>query len=1422
MRKPMTTSMLIISALILSSYGLGIVDDNGYNTYYEIEVDLEAGSSRNNMMDTNDLYIGSSDNCFFIENRGQADEGCGRYYSMGDPLSVAFGDDWFAYFYNPPGSTNKASSALIKVRFMDASEVNLRPMDATQMTLSYMLGNDESKWLNGISSYRTLIYEDLWDDIDLRFLFSDGQMKYEFIVPPGNDPGNIQLMYEGVDDMMIDPIDKDLCLSNSLLTLKDRRPYAYHLDGGVRSRVPCEFDITQDPVVGFMLGIEEVTRTTIIDPGINFFSFIGGGQYDYGNGLAQDANGDLYLTGWTNSPNFPTTAGVYDRTLDQIDSYIACINGSDGTIRYISFIGGGLDDRATDVVVTGDGNAIILGNTYSKDFPITPGAMNLTSSSQSPDVFITMIDPRGSGPIYSCVIGGNKTDSGLALAVDPSGCTYLTGYTSSDDLPVSGSAFDQERSSGSTDAFVMKISAIGDSIVYCSYLGGTNEENLGEKVGIVVDNASCAYVCGQTSSDDFPTVPGSYDTSFNGVKDIFITKFNENGSALIFSTYLGGSRTDDSNAICLDGNGRVLVTGHTTSQDYPRSSNAFDVIYNGESEALLTILDPNGTTLEVSSYLGGSSAEVGYGITVDEFGNPYICGYTLSHDFPTTNDGFDNTFNGIRDAFVVKMDPNGTDVLASTFIGGSDEDRAREVLVTGSGYVSVIGETHSVDFPTTISAPYTRHSGQADTFVCSFRFDPIQGVAPGPPRNLTGIGGDRAYDIEWRPPSVDGGSPILNYTLYLGPSTSDLTPAQNVSSYPHEFSSTMAIAGRIYYAAVSASNTIGEGPLSNIINVTPFGQPTPPQNLSWESGSVSVNLSWDEPDDIGDLPVLGYWVYRGNTKMTLDRIVVVGPEKLFYVDEGLEIGREYYYKVCAYNARGNGTFTEIIDAIPTGPPGMPRDLEVIAEDGVVTLQWTPPASDGGRPILGYHIYRGATIESITEYESIAVFLSFQDDNVTNGKDYYYTIQPFNANGDGSRSPIVHARPVGKPGPPVVSKIFEGDRRISLNWTPPNDDGGSTIVGYNVYRGEDGTELKLFKRLGNTLSWTDTDVVNGIKYYYRVSAFNNVNEGVLSELVVAKPLGYPGSPRDVGISQEGSQFRLTWTSPMDWGGAESLNYIVMRGTSIDGLEFLVDVSFDQFYIDKDIGHLQRYYYRVLAYNDRGNGTRSESVSLMMVPKLEPPNNLTAYPRNNSILLMWDGLDEGSGTDVDGYLILRGLFSTGLLKVATINVTDTYLDIGLENGIEYFFAIKSFNSYGESPWSNIVNVTPMDIPGPPTQFSGRVQGQRVILTWSRPTEYGSPVLDYKILRWSSTNETVQIFFTDRTEFIDTDIDEGTVYYYRVVARSTVGDGESSREITVEVTTNDEPERLPLAPLLIVIAITVVAIVIFYLKNKKRSND
>ena len=570
---------------------------------------------------------------------------------------------------------------------------------------NYFIGNDPAKWKSNIPTYAKVRYNSVYPGIDLVYYGNQRQLEYDFIVAPKANPSAIQLHLSGATRLKLTP-EGGLTVRTPTGEIAFDKPEIYQEIDGRRQSVQGRFTLLGHHSVGFALGGYNHRAPLVIDPVLVYSTYLGGSAGDSGNALALDASGNTYIAGITNSTDFPVTNGAYqlkNKTGRDGTAFVTKLNPAGTALVYSTYLGGSIYDYASGIAVDNTGNAFVTGYTQSSDFPVTKGAFQTTNlavkSGNGGNSFAAKLNPSGGSLLYSTYLGGSFDDQAAGIATNSSGDAYITGQTLSSDFPVTPGALQttfkgqNEFSAFNSDnvslpnAFVTRLNADGTGLVYSTYLGGSGQLNEldnglpGGSYGdsgsaIAVDESGNAYVAGSAYSTDFPTIKGSFQTAnagaINLANNAFVAKLNPTGSALVYSTYLGGS-------------GELFF---------------FDTINWGEGE--------------------GAN-----GIAIDASGDVYVAGFSYSSDFPVTVDAYQKTNNAVAnlayDAFVSKLNPSGSALLYSTLLGGTGAqgmetqggmffpgsgEYPRNLSVDPSGAVSIAGDTASSDFPTTAGALY--------------------------------------------------------------------------------------------------------------------------------------------------------------------------------------------------------------------------------------------------------------------------------------------------------------------------------------------------------------------------------------------------------------------------------------------------------------------------------------------------------------------------------------------------------------------------------------------------------------------------------------------------------------------------------------------------------------------------------------------
>jgi hypothetical protein len=597
--------------------------------------------------------------------------------------------------------------------------------------VNYFIGKDPTKWRTNVPTYAKVHYRSVYPGIDLIYYGNQRQLEYDFVVTPGANPKIIVLGFQGADGLEIDA-QGDLVLHIAGGTIRQRKPFIYQEIDGARRQIDGAYVLKGANQVGFQVAAYDAGRPLVIDPVLFYSTYLGGsGDEGFNNhGIAVDATGNAYVAGLTRSADFPTTLGAFQPASGGggLDAFVTKLNPTGSGLVYSTYLGGSADDGANGVAIDAAGQAYVTGFTQSPNFPTTPGAFDTTLNGGS-DAFVTKLNAAGNGLVYSTYLGGSGSDdNGQGVTIDALGSAYVTGHTDSTNFPTTPGAFQPAFGGPNIDAFVTKLNPLGTGLVYSTYLGGNAEDNA---FGIAVDSLGNAYVTGVTLSNNFPTTPGAFQTTFTGGgRDAFVTKLNPVGTGLVYSTYLAGSGEDQALDIALNTLGSAYVTGNTASSNFPTTPGAFQAALAGSSDAFVTALNPAGSGLLYSTYLGGSGQDSGLGIALDIPGNAFISGYTTSTNFPTLN-AIQATLAGGFDAFVTKLNLAGTGLVWSTYLGGSGNDFgngiALDALPNPNAYVA--GSTQSADFPTTPGAFQTASAGSSDAFIAKI----VDVVLPPPP-----------------------------------------------------------------------------------------------------------------------------------------------------------------------------------------------------------------------------------------------------------------------------------------------------------------------------------------------------------------------------------------------------------------------------------------------------------------------------------------------------------------------------------------------------------------------------------------------------------------------------------------------------------------------------------------------------------------
>ncbi|MGH9470823.1 MAG: SBBP repeat-containing protein [Terriglobia bacterium] len=586
-----------------------------------------------------------------------------------------------------------------------------------QQKTNYFIGSHPQRWHTGIPNYREVRYRNAYPGIDVLYYGNPRRLEYDFKVTAGADPSLIRLGFRTARGAaaLHEDARGNLLASYQGSVLNLMRPRAYQdirTKGAVRRRrIPSRYVIVSRGVARLALGAYDRSKPLMIDPVLVYSTYLGGSGGDTANALAVDGSGDVFVTGGTGSTNFPTASPEQKSSGGATDVFVTEINPSGSSLIYSTYIGGTGSDKGTGIAVDSSGNAYVIGSTSSANFPATSGAFSKTYHGNSnSEGFVLKLNSSGSSLGYATYLGGSSGDFAQGIAVDGAGDAYVTGSTQSSDFPVASAL--QGSLAGGSDAFITEVNPQGSGLVYSTFLGGSAADS-GQ--AIAVDGSGAAYVAGFTFSGNFPTknpVQGSYA----GAGDAFLAKISPGGSALAYSTYLGGTGEERGLGVAVDSAGEAYITGSTQSSDFPATPGAYKMTAAGGADVFLAKLNASGSALVYATLLGGSQNEQGNGVAVDSSGNAYVTGSTSSSDFPVQNPsqaaiGEGACASTCSNAFVSVLNPQGSGLVYSTYLGGSGPDYGQAIAVNSSGDAFVAGTTASSNFPMMSGAYQASYAG---------------------------------------------------------------------------------------------------------------------------------------------------------------------------------------------------------------------------------------------------------------------------------------------------------------------------------------------------------------------------------------------------------------------------------------------------------------------------------------------------------------------------------------------------------------------------------------------------------------------------------------------------------------------------------------------------------------------------------------
>src|SRR5579883_261171 len=736
----------------------------------------------------------------------------------------------------------------------------------TEGRANYFIGTAD-QWVTGIPLYAGVQYAEVYPGVALVFYSHEGELEYDFTLAPRAQASQIALSFDGIDEMRIER--GDLVLKAAWGEVRHRKPRIYQIVRGKRSEIGGHFAIRGPKEAGFEIDRYDNGNTLVIDPAITYGTFIGGSSaesawalaadsagsayvagetwlasamapfaflvklnpsgttllyVDYfggksrssARGVGFDSGGNVYITGFTYSPDFPVTAGAYrSSSLGTANAFVVKVSASGSALVYSTLIGGAGANFAAGIAVDALGSAYIAGYTSSVALPVTSGALQKSYSGGMQDAFVAKLNSHGSGLIYCTYLGGAGNEIANGIAVDSAGQVHVVGYTDSTDFATTNPLY--SKAAGQGDAFIAKLTANGDALVFATYLGGRLPDIA---TAVALDPSGNIYVTGATLSVDFPVTAGVYQSRNQGSYDTFLSKMDHMGTSLLYSTYLGGENSDQASGIAVDANGVAYIIGFTYSSHFPIQG--LVSAPQGGQDAFVAAVGSAGSSLLWSTYLGGAADDQATGIALDPLGNVYVAGTTFSHAIQTTFGAYQTVNISDGSGFLIKLGNSPPQPVSVSPSSGSGSTQAFSFLfndLNGASDLTV--------------AQVAFNSAFSGAGACYINIDPVH--------NLLWLANDTL--TAWAGPLITGSaSSLQNSQCKLsGVGSSIASSGNNVTvTLALTFQSSFAGTKNIWAYAQNAAGQTSLWPQLGTWGVTVSTQPPQPVSVLPSSGSGST------------------------------------------------------------------------------------------------------------------------------------------------------------------------------------------------------------------------------------------------------------------------------------------------------------------------------------------------------------------------------------------------------------------------------------------------------------------------------------------------------------------------------------------------------------------------------------------------------
>ncbi|MEW6468909.1 MAG: SBBP repeat-containing protein [Bacteroidota bacterium] len=643
----------------------------------------------------------------------------------------------------PPAQGNRsygsADLAAVKLKTarvdIDFYGMNARPTimayDAVPGPFNYYI---DGKEITGVNSYQKVIYENIYDHIDIEFVLQGGpvaSLKYNLILHPGADLGRVRFLAAGFGNLIAKQ-DGSITYTTPLGDITETIPMSFYTDAPSEN-IPVHFH-TENSFIRFQAEYNK-QRTFIIDPSTNriWGTYYGDAATDYCNAVSADAQNNIYITGYTLNTTNIATSGTYQSTLNgSFDAYLVKFNAN-GVRQWGTYFGGNSVDAAYGIFITPSGYIYICGDTFSTGNVASTGAHQTTYGGGIDDAFLAKFDSNGIRK-WSTYYGGMQHDIASSVTVDNNENVIMCGHTESLNAIATPSAY-QNSWSNLFDVFIVKFDSAGLR-QWGTYYGDAGME---EAWALDCDAANNIYITGFTTSTSNIATPLSHQSAYGGgTQDAYAAKFNPSGTALLWATYYGGTGSDQGSSIKLDNNGNIFVAGNTTSANAIATGGAYQQSPGSADDAFIVRFNSAGVR-QWGTYFGGN--DVDYIAELHIVNNTYLlfCGSTQSTNAISTPGAYQalQSSPGNYDAYFAKFSGSGSKVLG-TYYGGTAADNGRGLTFDNTGKIYLAGETYSTDSIASAGAHMVSNAGGGDAFLAKFCLAPEPLILPGDTLICTG------------------------------------------------------------------------------------------------------------------------------------------------------------------------------------------------------------------------------------------------------------------------------------------------------------------------------------------------------------------------------------------------------------------------------------------------------------------------------------------------------------------------------------------------------------------------------------------------------------------------------------------------------------------------------------------------------------